>query len=263
MYIGSMDQIFEFIQKNKKSIVLVLLIICLLITIISSIRQNFFQKPPASLVIQKIQKKERFVNNKKYTETILNEDPKIIYIENFVTPEQAVHLMKLADDLKKPSTIDTKDDPYTLVTNVRSSESAHLGKARDSIVKEIEDSACDYIGLDTHYLEPMQVVVYEKGQKFNSHYDFFSPDTADLERRGNRNKTILVYLNDIPEEFGGATNFPKLNLKIQPKAYSAVYFENMNGSKLNYDTLHSGDELISDKIKKYAINIWFREKATW
>ena len=255
-----MDQIFEFIQKNKKSIVLVLLIICLLITVISSIRQNFYQKPPASLTIPK---KEKFVNNKKYKEIILSEDPKIIYIENFVTPEQAIHLMKLADDIKKPSTIDTKEDPYTLVTNVRSSESAHLGKARDSIVKEIEDSACEYTGLSTHYLEPMQVVVYEKGQKFNSHYDFFSPDTADIVHRGNRTKTILVYLNDIPEEFGGATNFSKLNLKIQPKAYSAIYFENMNGSNLNYDTLHSGDELLSDKLKKYAINIWFREKATW
>lgn len=250
-----MDKLFEYVQKHKKTIVLVLLLICLLIVIISSIKQHF-SNPVTQLA------KEPF-KDKKYKETILSENPKIILIENFVNPLQAKHLINIADQIKKPSTIDSKDDPYTLAKNIRSSESAHLGKARDAIVKEIEDAACSYVKLDTHYLEPMQVVVYEKGQKFNPHYDFFSPDTADLAYRGNRNKTILVYLNDVKEEDGGATVFPKLGIKVQPKAGSAIYFENMNENGINYDTLHAGEELQTDKQNKYAINIWFREKASW
>ena len=247
------DKMFDFVQKNKKIIVLILLLSCLSVVLLNSFRQ-YFTNP---------KKESSKGKRKKYKETVLSENPKIILIENFVNPLQAKHLMKIADDIKKPSTIDTKGDPYTLATNVRSSESAHLGKARDAIVKQIEDDACDYVGLETSYLEPMQVVVYEKGQKFNPHYDFFSPDTPDLPERGNRNKTILVYLNDIKEEDGGATVFPKIGLKYQPKAGNALYFENMNADGIDYNTLHAGEELKSDKYNKYAINIWFREKATW
>lgn len=246
-----MNRVLEFIEKNKNYILIVIIILIISITIFS-----FFKSPKE---IQDFQNIER----KKYKEVILSENPKIILIENFVTEEEAKHLMNLADKIKQPSTIDTKNDPYTLVNNVRSSQSAHLGKARDKIIENIETKACEYVNMNTHYLEPMQVVVYEKGQKFNPHYDFFSADSQDLSFRGNRNKTILVYLNDINEEFGGATVFPKLSIKIQPKAYSAIYFENMKGTEVDYNTLHAGEELKTDKIKKYAINIWFREKESW
>ena len=253
-----MERILEFLEKNKKNIILGLIVLCLLYLVIVSTSEYFTVKKSDILHLNNHKK-----SNKKYKETVLSESPKIIYIENFVNSTQSEHLMRIADQIKRPSTIDAQGDPYSLVTNVRSSESAHLGKARDKITLDIENAACDYVGLDTHYLEPMQVVVYEKGQKFNEHYDFFSPDSEDIIERGNRNKTILVYLNDIPEEEGGATIFTKLGLKIQPKANDAIYFENMNDDGVDYNTMHAGTELKSDTLKKYAINIWFREKPSW
>lgn len=256
-----MNQIIEYLDKHKRNIIIILIVICICYFIYT----QFII--PDDKYIQKFQNSENknhhLKTKKKYKETVLSESPKIVLIENFVTKEEAEHLIKIADEIKRPSTIDTKNDPYTLVNNVRSSESAHLGKARDKIVLSIENKACEYVGLNTRYLEPMQVVVYEKGQKFNPHYDFFSQDSQDIQERGNRNKTILVYLNDIQENFGGATVFPNIGIKIQPKAYSAIYFENMNENGVDYNTLHAGEELITDKIKKYAINIWFREKESW
>lgn len=253
-----MEKILEFFERNKKNIIIVVILLCFLYLAFISSSEYFTNKNSNSLSITNYKK-----SNKKYKETILSESPKIIYIENFINSTQAEHLMKIADKIKRPSTIDAQGDPYSLVKNVRSSESAHLGKARDKITLDIENAACDYVGLDTHHLEPMQVVVYEKGQKFNEHYDFFSPDSEDIKERGNRNKTILVYLNDIPKEEGGSTIFTKLGLKIQPKATDAVYFENMNENGVDYNTMHAGTELKSDTLKKYAINIWFREKPSW
>jgi prolyl 4-hydroxylase len=195
-----------------------------------------------------------------YKEKVLSENPKIIYLHNFITPDEADFFKKYGDQYKKPSTIDTKDGgPVTLASNVRSSESAHLTKQSNPFVQSLENKAANYFNSNISHLEPLQVVVYEKGQKYIPHHDFFDPNTPDVKVRGNRSKTILVYLNDVPEEAGGATFFPKINLKVQPAAYDAIYFENINNGELDYNTLHSGEPLLGD-VKKYAINIWVREK---
>jgi len=197
-----------------------------------------------------------------YYEEVLSENPKIVYIHNFINSKQAKHFIELGEKYKKPSTVDSKASPTTLKQDIRSSNSAHIEKNKDAIVTQLEKLATKYMNVDASHLEPFQVVVYEKGQKYSPHYDFFSPDSIEIINRGNRNKTILVYLNDVPEESGGATFFPKLNLKIQPKANDAIYFENMNGSELDYNTLHAGEPILND-IKKYAINIWAREKPIY
>ena len=154
-----------------------------------------------------------------------------------------------------------KDNPAAILADVRTSQSAHLGKSRDEIVTALENRACEYVGLSTKYLEPMQVAVYEKGQKYNPHYDFFSGDSTEVTK-GNRNKTVLLYLNDLPDDAGGNTFFPKLNLRIKPKAGDAIYFENMKDGEVDYNTMHAGEAIVGDN-KKYAVNIWFREKPIY
>ena len=232
--------------------ILLLFIVLLSIYLLFLIYQNSFNT-------------QTFVSNSKvskYKETILSESPKIIYINNFLPEDELLnHFISLGDKLKKPSTIDTKENPAAVVANVRTSESAHIGKSTDKIIKILEDRACEYVNLPTTHLEPMQVVVYEKGQKYNPHYDFFANDSTEISK-GNRNKTILVYLNDIPENSGGCTIFPKINLKVKPKKGDAIYFENMNGNDVDYNTLHAGEEILGDHTK-YAINIWFRENPLY
>jgi len=242
---------------------LIVLIVILFLILINNVRQNFvsinekLNKSNKSDNKSDSKSNEEFSNN--YREEILSENPKIIYLHNFLTPEEAEHFINIGDKLKVPSTIDTKESPTSLSQNIRSSQSAHVGKHRDEIVSRVEDKAINYMKSDIDKLEPLQVVVYEKGQKYNPHYDFFTPDSPDVKKRGNRNKTILVYLNDVPEEAGGATFFPKINLRVQPKSLDAIYFENMNNNELDYNTLHAGEPILTD-VKKFAINIWLREK---
>jgi prolyl 4-hydroxylase len=242
---------------------LIIVLIILVIILFNNIRQNFISidnKINQSIIHSKEHQIKKNQNNSEYREEILSENPKIIYIHNFLNAKEAAHFIDIGDKLKQPSTIDTKDSPISLVQDVRSSQSAHVGKRRDTIVSYVEDKAVKYMGSDINKLEPLQVVVYEKGQKYNPHYDFFTPNTPDVINRGNRTKTILVYLNDIPKESGGATYFPKINLRVQPKGLDAIYFENMNdNNELDYNTLHAGEPILTD-VKKYAINIWLREK---
>lgn len=194
-----------------------------------------------------------------YHEEILSEDPRIVYIHNFFTNQNELdHLISLAEQLKKPSTIDTRNNPSAILNDVRTSNSAHLGKSRDETITDLENRACAYVGLSTKHLEPMQIAVYESGQKYNPHYDFFSADSTEIIK-GNRNKTILLYLNDLPDDAGGNTFFSKLNLRIKPKAGDAIYFENMKNGEVDYNTMHAGEAIIGDH-KKYAVNIWFRER---
>lgn len=243
-----------------KKLILILLIstLAILITIqLWNYSQHFINTDNTNnkIIISKTTK------SLKYQEKILSETPKIIYINNFVNNNEMKHLISLADELKKPSTIDTKDDPAAVLANVRTSESAHLGKSRDDIVTTIENRACEYVGLSSKYLEPMQVAVYESGQTYKTHYDFFSADSTEIVK-GNRNVTLLIYLNDLPDDAGGNTFFPKLNLRIKPKAGDAIYFENMNNGKVDYNTAHSGEPIIGNH-KKYAMNVWFREKPLY
>jgi prolyl 4-hydroxylase len=213
---------------------------------------------------------QTFINNtevttkklSKYEEIILSKSPKIIYIKNFLPEDDLInHFILLSNKLKKASTVDTKNNPTTILKDVRTSESAHLGKSTDKFIKILENRACEYVDLPTSHLEPMQVVVYKKGQKYNPHYDFFSDGSTEISK-GNRNKTVLVYLNDLPENSGGCTIFPIINLKVKPKKGDAIYFENMNGSNVDYNTLHAGEEIFGN-YTKYAINIWFREKPIY
>ena len=74
------------------------------------------------------------------------------------------------------------------------------------------------------HIEHPQLARYESTQQFKPHYDAYdekNPTLKDtLEDGGNRLVTILIYLNDV--EVGGATQFPSLNIEIQPKSTLSI-----------------------------------------
>ena len=71
---------------------------------------------------------------------------------------------------------------------------------------------------------------------------------------------MLIYLNDVPEERGGYTAFPKLHMRLSPKAHAAIVFNDClpNGEE-DPRTLHGGNPPAN--FTKIAINIWIRAKA--
>ena len=66
--------------------------------------------------------------------------------------------------------------------------------------------------------ENFQVLRYMPGQFYRTHHDMSAGDNALA--CGPRILTFFLYLSDVEE--GGGTNFPKLDLTVQPKRGSAV-----------------------------------------
>jgi prolyl 4-hydroxylase len=106
-------------------------------------------------------------------------------------------------------------------------------------------------------IETLQFLRYQKGEKYAYHHDFLSGDNVQNQRVF----TVLIYLNTLSPHDGGATSFFHYKKKVIPAKGMAVLFRNLNedGTK-NTNSLHSGEEILSDNTVKYAINVWTRQK---
>jgi hypothetical protein len=58
-----------------------------------------------------------------------------------------------------------------VISEFRTSTFLYLTKAQDRVVRTIESRAAGLVGLPQINVEPLQVVRYSKGQKFDTHHD--------------------------------------------------------------------------------------------
>jgi prolyl 4-hydroxylase len=109
--------------------------------------------------------------------------------------------------------------------------------------------------------EAFHIICYPPGGYYVQHHDFFHPANTDeynneIKRGGQRAETWLLYLNDDFE--GGETRFPREHEVIVPEAGMLIHWNNLlETGGLNYDSLHSGEPIISGQ--KWAATIWVRE----
>jgi prolyl 4-hydroxylase len=192
-----------------------------------------------------------------YTYKLLSINPKIIYLHNFITPEEADYFKSYIDNYKNPSLVHIYDQDIVR-EDVRTSYTAYINPQNEHCIN-VKNRVATYFKSDVNRLSQLQGNLYEKNQFYKPHYDFFIPRNDEDYKNidNNRSKTLIMYLSDIPINGGGSTFFPKINLKIQPKRLDAVYFENINNGKFDYNTLHAGEPIIGN-YKKYICNIWDR-----
>ena len=178
--------------------------------------------------------------------------PRIRYLHHLLSPEECDHVLQVARPLF------TRSPVRGSVTRVRTSTTAMLGgRHDDDVVKRIRRRIARFSGYEEDLIEPLQVVRYERGQKYEGHHDFF--DVCDLDDKvsnGRRQVTFLIYLVDMPEgETGGGTRFPELNLEVAPQKGSAIVFNDCfdNGAE-DQRSLHAGQPPLEPSTVKYAIN---------
>ena len=198
------------------------------------------------------------------TSYVISTDPKISIIPEFLSPLECSHLMNLAEDAgfapslvgrgvySEGSEILPSQDGFenTLSAN-RTSLSVLLQPDHDAVVSMIEAKLSALVSLPVDQLEPLVVVKYEPGAFFKAHHDgAFRPIT------------VFIYLNDLDGDRGGETRFPNLNLRVKPRAGTAVVWRNAieNDSEIQADLRLVHEGLPPINCTKYGVNCFFNYK---
>lgn len=193
---------------------------------------------------------------------------RVYVIHNFMTPEEAQHLMDLAKPkLARATVVGYGEGNPDTVSDSRTNTQCFLKKAQTPKVHEIEQRLGEVTKTRLDQGEDIQVLRYQNGQQFTQHQDFFSRDVkVHLARGGQRIATVLMYLHRA--EIGGATYFPIQKLRLNPTEGDAILFWNVKpGGELASHTLgdyenddyatHAGEPVL--KGEKWVATRWIRE----
>lgn len=194
---------------------------------------------------------------------LLNEDPLIFSIDNFITKEECQHIINLSKLNLQDALV--SDDNKGKKYSGRTGSVYWMSIESDHIVKNIAIKISDLVKLPLEHCETFQVVHYKINERYNSHYDAYLNDNSPKSIRcmkygGQRLVTTLLYLNNV--EKGGSTCFPTLKIESQPKQGKLLVFNNCLKDSIELDTrtLHGGSPV--ELGEKYAVNLWFRERNT-
>jgi len=185
------------------------------------------------------------------------------YVRGFLSAEECAHVIELGRQGGElhPSRVVNYDGDVGVRSEARTSESCRVSAGQDATVMRAVQRAAYLTGLSPNHAEAVQVVHYDAGQQYRPHYDYFSPQDVNYERKcaemGNRLLSFFVYL--MPCEGGGRTYFPKLHAGFTPEKGSAVCWYNLDRhGNLDDRTLHAGEPVT--KGEKWGLNVWLRER---
>nr|XP_033511703.1 probable prolyl 4-hydroxylase 9 isoform X2 [Nicotiana tomentosiformis]XP_033511704.1 probable prolyl 4-hydroxylase 9 isoform X2 [Nicotiana tomentosiformis] len=151
---------------------------------------------------------------------VLSWFPRAVYFPNFATEEQCQGIIKMAKAELKPSALALrKGETAENTKGIRTSSGMFISSSEDKtgILDLIEEKIARATMIPRTHGEAFNVLRYEIGQSYHSHYDAFDPSQYGPQK-SQRVASFLLYLSDVEE--GGETMFP---------------FENGQNMDANYD----------------------------
>jgi hypothetical protein len=189
----------------------------------------------------------------------LSRDPWIVEKDNFFSDNQVDQLLAVPtiqwEQSHESGEIDALGEGTKVISSARTSSTywcVHDCQKAD-ITNTIVSMIQEVLHISPIHYEPIQLLKYEKGQKYITHHDY-SFDELQLAC-GPRILTAFLYLSDVEE--GGETNFPSQKISIIPKKGKVVIWPNtLNDKPLLQDQrmFHEAKAVVSGM--KYAANIW-------
>tara|TARA_Y100001958_G_C21216227_1_gene541638 strand:- start:1028 stop:1642 length:615 start_codon:yes stop_codon:yes gene_type:complete len=197
-------------------------------------------------------------------------DPYIYTIDNFLSEKECKFIINVSKDNLKLAGVSKMDNEKGLETGKykgRTNSSYWMTHDAYPETLKIAKKIAKKIGCNYKCFESFQVIHYNENEEYKYHYDAYDMNETEkykkfTRERGNRLRTVLVYLNDVEE--GGGTGFDTLNeyegeIIVEPKMGKMVVFNNVNDDgSLNRKSRHAGLPVI--KGEKWAFNLWLRER---
>lgn len=214
---------------------------------------NIFDKaisPPLNL--------ERLVEEFKAEK--LSENLNIFKIKNVLTEKECSDIINIIKTHCAPSLTIDYVNGGNQKNNFRTSSTANLYRHIDPAVGAVEDAILKVVGIPENYSEQIQGQYYQVGQEFKPHFDTLFPKNEqgkrELDLKGNRTWTAMVYLNDTPK--GGHTKFTEIGIETTPEMGTMVLWQNTENGENLKNSKHWGMPV--EEGEKFILTKWFREK---
>jgi prolyl 4-hydroxylase len=191
-------------------------------------------------------------------------DTGITLVEGLCTAAEAGAVIAAARPHLEPSTV-ARGEELVRDAHRTSSSAVVLPRAEtQALVRPLLGRAAALAGLPAALAEEVWAVRYRPGERYRPHVDYFRQEKhADLlAERGNRIATVLLYLNDVPPESGGTTDFPRLGVRVAPRCGRALHWLNVDADGTPHpETRHEARPLAGPPgTEKWVLNAWFRER---
>lgn len=205
--------------------------------------------------------------------------PRAYLFPKFIDRDMCNHVIKLAESRLAPSSLALKKgDTLSSTREIRTSQGTFVSRGQDpdGVLAYIEDKIAVVTGIPSGHGEAFNVLRYENGQHYDSHYDSFD-ESSYGKQSSQRIATVLVYLSDVEE--GGETSFlfegvngteriktvdyKKCNtgIKYRPRAGDALLFWSIHPDMTtDKHSLHGGCPVV--KGTKWTATKWIRNKCT-
>ena len=183
----------------------------------------------------------------------------LFMIPNFLNEEECDYICDLIKSRNQRSTVVGKGDELKVYDEGRTSKSSFLN-SENEMVKKVDLKIANELNIPLSHSEPIQGQLYEVGEYFNDHLDYFDESSYNKSclSSGQRTWTSMIYLNHVEE--GGNTEFPIIGKSFAPEKGTALFWLNSNGKGFeNSSTLHSGRPVV--RGEKMIITKWFRENV--
>ncbi|GFQ04570.1 probable prolyl 4-hydroxylase 9, partial [Phtheirospermum japonicum] len=205
---------------------------------------------------------------------ILSWNPRALYFPNFATSEQCESVIKMAKVRLKPSSLALRAGETAENTKgIRTSSGMFISASEDKtgLLAQIDAKIAKATMIPRTHGESYNVLRYEIGQRYQSHYDAFNPAEYGPQK-SQRVASFLLYLSDVEE--GGETMFPFENgqnmdgsydfrkcigLKVKPHKGDGLLFYSLfpNGT-IDPTSLHGSCPVI--KGQKWVATKWIRDQ---
>lgn len=186
---------------------------------------------------------------------VINSNPPVFEIENFLSSEQCHALIEQAQSSKSLGGMGASQT-FSGSSSISSRTSSTCYLPKEAVMDLLQRVEL-LTGMPISHYEEAQICRYTAGQQYSWHYD----SVPMLLRKGwgNRLATLIVYLNDLPVSAGGATAFRDLGLQVQPVIGKALlFFPSYTDGSQDDRVLHSG-AITTDE--KWIANIWVHERS--